>query len=555
MKVSVVVAVYNPGQEIDKLLESLDAQSMPRDEFEVIFADDDSTDGTRERLRDWARERPNVRVLHNTPNSGWPGRPRNLGIDAAKGEFVFFADNDDKFTPKALEWMYDYAHANQSDVVVTKEVGVGADRGVMGPIFRKNIPDAKLGTDPILGVLTPHKLIRTSLLREHGIRFPEGRVRLEDHYVVIASYFAAKRISVLADRLCYYWMRRESSGENAQFSSATPAVYYAGVARALEVVEANTTPGDFRNELYSHWYITKMLARLGGGFLTRSPASRERLVEALREVSTRFGMDERMLPYLGAGTRARAQLLHHGTVDDLCDLAKVNRVTSRVSVDEFTWTDDGRLSLSVRAEFVYEDSKKPVELLTRDGRVYWEVPAMGGRLDPIDVSDCVGKVMVDVLATDRTTHEMRYLVSRSRPVLSTDRIAAITEVVIDPAEIFREKPVGTVIDLRTRLTGFGWTSIARIPVPKFAGLPAERSAPEYGRVQAYGTKGYGKLSLKLVDADGRPRLPKEAVSSSREAGDDVPGWGELAVLLTHAATRKLRRTAGKARRVATTARR
>jgi glycosyltransferase involved in cell wall biosynthesis len=185
VKVTVVIAVYNPGKNIYELLWSLDAQSLPQDEFEVVFVDDDSTDGSREGLQRWAAKRPNAKVLHNTPNSGWPGRPRNLGIDAAVGEYLFFADNDDKFTPNALEWMYDYAVANDADVVIAKEAGVGPDRAVPRRIFRRNIADAKLGKDPVLALLTPHKLVRTSMIREHGIRFPEGRVRLEDHYFMV----------------------------------------------------------------------------------------------------------------------------------------------------------------------------------------------------------------------------------------------------------------------------------------------------------------------------------------------------------------------------------
>ena len=77
VKVSVVVAVYNPGDNIQRLLASLDAQSLPVDEFEVVFVDDGSTDETPERLRAFAAGRPNVSVT-TIPNSGWPGRPRNV---------------------------------------------------------------------------------------------------------------------------------------------------------------------------------------------------------------------------------------------------------------------------------------------------------------------------------------------------------------------------------------------------------------------------------------------------------------------------------------------
>lgn len=83
VRVSVVVPVYNTGEHIEQLIDSLAAQTLPQDEFEVIFADDGSTDETPARLDRLAQERDNVSVLH-LPNSGWPGRPRNAGTDVAR---------------------------------------------------------------------------------------------------------------------------------------------------------------------------------------------------------------------------------------------------------------------------------------------------------------------------------------------------------------------------------------------------------------------------------------------------------------------------------------
>lgn len=61
LKVSVIVPVY-PGSNIDDCIRSLLDQSLPRDEYEVIFVDDRSTDGTSERLDGVAGEHPHVRV-------------------------------------------------------------------------------------------------------------------------------------------------------------------------------------------------------------------------------------------------------------------------------------------------------------------------------------------------------------------------------------------------------------------------------------------------------------------------------------------------------------
>ncbi len=66
-------------------------------------------------------------MLH-IENSGWPSRPRNLGVDHARGEYVFFADDDDWFADEALERLYACAKANDADIVVGKMAGYGRPR-------------------------------------------------------------------------------------------------------------------------------------------------------------------------------------------------------------------------------------------------------------------------------------------------------------------------------------------------------------------------------------------------------------------------------------------
>src|SRR3954447_25955085 len=106
--ISVIVPVFDPGEAIDECLASLLAQTRPASEYEAIFVDDGSTDGTGERLDALAAEHEHVRVQH-IPNSGWPGKPRNVGTDLARGEYVLYVDNDDWLGEEALERLYDRA--------------------------------------------------------------------------------------------------------------------------------------------------------------------------------------------------------------------------------------------------------------------------------------------------------------------------------------------------------------------------------------------------------------------------------------------------------------
>ena len=96
-----VNAAYRPGEGLDRVSDSLDAQTLPQDRFETIIVDDGSPDDTYERLQRLAAERPNMRV-HRIENSGWPSRPRNVATDMARGEWVLFMDHDDSLFPDAL---------------------------------------------------------------------------------------------------------------------------------------------------------------------------------------------------------------------------------------------------------------------------------------------------------------------------------------------------------------------------------------------------------------------------------------------------------------------
>ena len=196
LKVSVVIPVYNPGSYIGDCIQSMIGQSLPAAEYEVVFVDDGSTDDTPALLDKIAAEHTNIRVVHQQ-NSGWSGKPRNVGIDCSQGEYVMFVDHDDSLGAQALERMYEYGTAHKADIVIGKMAGKG--RAVPRELFSRNRPHATLTDDPLIDSLTPHKMFRRAFLNEHELRFPEGRRRLEDHVFVVHAYLIADRISVLSD--------------------------------------------------------------------------------------------------------------------------------------------------------------------------------------------------------------------------------------------------------------------------------------------------------------------------------------------------------------------
>ncbi len=97
--ISVIVPVYNAERYLARCVESILAQT--HGELELILVDDGSTDGSGALCDGFAMRDGRVRVVHKA--NGGVSAARNDGIEAARGEWIAFCDNDDFYAPTMLE--------------------------------------------------------------------------------------------------------------------------------------------------------------------------------------------------------------------------------------------------------------------------------------------------------------------------------------------------------------------------------------------------------------------------------------------------------------------
>jgi glycosyltransferase involved in cell wall biosynthesis len=156
IKVSVIVPTYCSGPGLSRVIDSLDGQSMAQHDFESVFVDDGSPDDTLAQLEELASHRPNMRVT-SIPNSGWPSRPRNVGVGMARGEFVVFMDHDDELFPSALEHAWSFAHQHGLDALTAKEMKTSSPFFTWAA-FAKDVAPPEPRRPALLSPMTPHKM-------------------------------------------------------------------------------------------------------------------------------------------------------------------------------------------------------------------------------------------------------------------------------------------------------------------------------------------------------------------------------------------------------------
>ncbi len=115
IRVSVIVPVYNVEKYLAECLESVLAQQeMPQ--FEVICIDDGSTDGSASILDAYAGKDARIKVIKQA-NSG-VASAHNVGLAAARGEYICLLDADDTLAPHAFKSLVALADKKHADVVV-----------------------------------------------------------------------------------------------------------------------------------------------------------------------------------------------------------------------------------------------------------------------------------------------------------------------------------------------------------------------------------------------------------------------------------------------------
>ncbi len=275
-KISVIIPVYNLEKYLSGCLDSVLCQTYKN--FEVIAVNDGSTDASREILDRYAQQDARVVPVHI--KNGGVSNARNIGLDNATGEYVYFLDGDDTIEPYTLELLY--GNINGFDLVQTAYDRVFSN----GQIVRETFVDKTLeGADSILGGYflgeikesSCNKLYHKALIGD--LRF-DTNLRVAEDSIFVHTYIKkAKRVKLMTDITYHYYIH----GDSCMHSKIKEAHFYPMVLRdeLLKECKGNKT-------LYKKWvsfeahlcfYLIRLILINGDNpFVDRIQELRQRVV-------------------------------------------------------------------------------------------------------------------------------------------------------------------------------------------------------------------------------------------------------------------------------------
>lgn len=214
--ITVIVPIYNVEKYIKQCLDSLVNQTY--ENLEIICVDDCGNDGSMDIVKKYANEDSRIKILKQNENKGC-GEARNLGIDNASGEYIYFIDSDDFVEKNYIKELVNIIEKENVDLVcnvnILKYYGENDFKNKQLKDKNQFILDKKLEwNDKLLKVLPISawcKLYKTDLLKKNKIYFADNKLKFEDFYFWYILKNQLKNIYIFYGSTYFYRQRNDST--------------------------------------------------------------------------------------------------------------------------------------------------------------------------------------------------------------------------------------------------------------------------------------------------------------------------------------------------------
>ncbi|MBD5400733.1 glycosyltransferase family 2 protein [bacterium] len=328
IKVSIIVPVYNVAPYLARCLDSLIAQTL-RD-IEIICIDDKSTDNSLEILNQYGNKYPQIKVIALDKNSG-VSTARNIGIDAATGEYLGFVDSDDYIDADFYEKLYKTARASGADIT-------------RGGVKITSYDGATTTDNSEIKNIERHgkwyfawqwwaAIYRTDMIKGGKVSFPASIISGEDTVFLVKSLVLAESVLIVPDTY-YHYIRREGSLDEQIMSVAK----ITSRITALETISQIYNISDMTSDDYISRYAWTIGALYTHFFKNTAEHSKRQVTDAIVRMymacRDKGGISKKLVDIMGAHGAAYLKSCDmDGLFNYLCNT--VNKSDAFVQTDTF----------------------------------------------------------------------------------------------------------------------------------------------------------------------------------------------------------------------------
>lgn len=203
--ITVAIAVYNTEKYLKDCMESVVNQTYRN--LEIICVNDASTDSSLVMLESYASRDARIKIITNEKNSGL-GVTRNVGMDAAHGEYILFIDSDDWIELTTCEKLLESALKNMSDLVFYSAYEICGKQkirlaGCPKVDAFKELNNASRRLFFSVLSTTWSKFWKVEFMKASEIRFPNRR-RGQDQLPKWIAYLTCRKVSIVDAPLYYH---------------------------------------------------------------------------------------------------------------------------------------------------------------------------------------------------------------------------------------------------------------------------------------------------------------------------------------------------------------
>lgn len=206
---SIIIPVYNVERYIAECLDSILCQNDIS--YEIIIIDDHSTDKSKNICAQYEKKNGNVKLYSNKKRG--VSTARNLGLEKASGDYIWFIDSDDLISDQSFKILKD--KLGNSDLLIFG-VKKFSKKHTSSTQYTDTILDTELAVKRILadndlmGYLA-NKIFSRKLITKNSLTLDESISTCEDLLFCIQYLATSKTIEVISDILYFYRQRAGSS--------------------------------------------------------------------------------------------------------------------------------------------------------------------------------------------------------------------------------------------------------------------------------------------------------------------------------------------------------